>query len=272
MNRRFALKRACALFLALSIGLYGWPGALAQAQKAGQVTASIPAGEIARSPSLIQAAEVGADVLWDDLVTTSPAGRVRLTLEDGSILNVGSNSSLRVVQHDAATQQTDLILTLGQMRVRATKLSKPGSRFTIRTNTATLGVIGTDFWVMALGDRTIVIVFEGAVTVADIAAAIATIHVGPGQQVVVITGQPPGQPFPANPQDYQSALNDTNVGDPLPQPPGPRAGAGPGKLPVMLAIAGAVTILVVSLVVGKGHKESPPPVPPPPRSRDGQPD
>ena len=39
---------------------------------------------------------------------------MRAGLTDGSILSVGSNSELRVVQHDAASQQTSLEMNYGK--------------------------------------------------------------------------------------------------------------------------------------------------------------
>lgn len=137
---------------------------------------------------------MGTEVLCDDLVETK--ARVLVTLDDGSILNVGSNSSLRVVQDNAQTRQTDLTLTFGKMRVRAQKLST-GQRFQVRTATAVLGVMGTDFFVLATGTQTQVIVYEGIVLVQNINAAIlGTTQVFAGQQAVVNVGQPPSPPFP----------------------------------------------------------------------------
>jgi hypothetical protein len=43
---------------------------------------------------------------WNDLLQTEHTGRVRAGLKDGSILSVGSDSELRIVQHDSAAQQT----------------------------------------------------------------------------------------------------------------------------------------------------------------------
>ena len=53
---------------------------------------------------------------WNDLLKTEQKGRLRAGLTDGSILSLGSNSELRVVQHDAASQQTSLEMNLGKVR------------------------------------------------------------------------------------------------------------------------------------------------------------
>ena len=261
-NRGFPAGRFLAAGLAALLALASWPEALAQvtAQRAGQVAAQIPAGQIER-PAGNLPADVGAAVLWDDLVTTLVRGRVRVTLDDGSILNIGSGSNLRVVKHDATTQQTDLILTYGQMRVR-TKLRQPAGSFTVRTSTAVAGVIGTDFWILSTPTMTHVIVFEGALTITGVAGG--TVMVGAGQGANIGANQPPSSPSSPSQADYNNAIQDTNVGEPLPQPPGPRPAATGGTVPWIVAVAGIVAVVVASLVVTREKRQ-----PPPRRPRDG---
>ena len=43
---------------------------------------------------------------WGDAVEQATAGAHGLPLDDGSVLNVGSSSTLMVTQHNAASQQT----------------------------------------------------------------------------------------------------------------------------------------------------------------------
>jgi len=57
-------------------------------QHAGTVTAEIPRGQIARMAETLPA-EVDAEVFWNDIVQTAERGRVRITLLDTSILNIG---------------------------------------------------------------------------------------------------------------------------------------------------------------------------------------
>src|SRR5580658_166024 len=80
----------------------------AATQQAGQITALIPA-----AMRNSQAASVKEELDWNDLLQTQHTGRVRAGLTDGSILSVGSDSELRIVQHDATSQQTSLELNLG---------------------------------------------------------------------------------------------------------------------------------------------------------------
>lgn len=66
------------------------------------------------------------------------SGRVRIALEDGSVLNVGSASSLAVIKHDAGAQQTQLELLYGRLRAKAVKISRPGGEFRVHTRTAVI--------------------------------------------------------------------------------------------------------------------------------------
>lgn len=115
------------------------------AQPAGQVSLLIPAVNIDRGSQRL-VAQAQAPVFWNDLVATQPLGRARIALGDGSILNVGSNSSLRVIQHDASAQQTHLQLGFGRVRAKVVPLTRSGSAFEIKTPVATAGVVGTDFF------------------------------------------------------------------------------------------------------------------------------
>src|SRR5260370_8004192 len=82
---------------------------------AGKITALIPTGSVLREKKSYEAKK-DMGVFWQDTVKTERGGRARLRLEDGSILNVGSQASLIVTNHDPGTQQTDLILIYANVR------------------------------------------------------------------------------------------------------------------------------------------------------------
>src|SRR5271154_4063593 len=96
----------------------------ASAQPAGQVRALIPTATKNTKPT-----KVNDDLQWNDLLNTGPKGRVRAGLTDGSILSLGSSSELRVVQHDATSQQTSLEMNLGKVRSKVVKITQPGGKF-----------------------------------------------------------------------------------------------------------------------------------------------
>jgi len=138
------------------------PTLLAQAQSAGIISRQIPNVNLQHG-ARVQLASANAKVLWGDVVTTDRGGRARIALDDGSILNVGSDSSLRVVEHDAATQRTRLQLSYGRLRASAVRLARANSSFEVRTPTAVAGVVGTDFGIEYSNDMTNVHVYEGSV-------------------------------------------------------------------------------------------------------------
>jgi len=210
-------KSRIAIFLLL---MFLAPGASAlgqAAQSAGEVTAQIPEGLITR-PKEITAASVGAEVLWNDLLVTRPNGRLRVTLRDTSVLNVGPGSSFRVVRHDEHTHETQVTLTYGKMRSRVAKEST-GEKFEVKTNTAVLGAVGTDFYTESTLMRTAVVVYEGVVRARSIDPAIpGETLVNAGETLVIGLGQPPGPARPATAAELNDSLQETEVGPPLPVP------------------------------------------------------
>ena len=106
---------------------------------------------------------------WDDFVNTQASARARVALDDGSVLNVGSDSLVHVIKHDAGAQQTDLEVDFGKVRSQAQKLSKPGGKFEVHTPAGVAGVVGTDFYVAYENNIMTVIVYEGKVRVCNLA-------------------------------------------------------------------------------------------------------
>jgi len=155
-------------------------------------------------------------VQWNDQLQTNNTGRLRLNLRDGSILSLGSNSQMRVVQHDAITQQTTLELLFGRLRSQVVKLTKSNSHFEVRTPTAVAGVIGTDFLLIATADRTTLIVFNGVVQMTPLNGAggapnqSQSVNVNTGQQVEV-TATGVGQVGPITQQAIQQLIQQTAV-------------------------------------------------------------
>src|SRR4051812_17125396 len=105
LNRMLALS-LCFLLSPLPVFCQG-TGATNQA---GLVSALDPNATRNGSPT-----KVREDVFWNDQLQTNAAGRMRVNLRDGSILSLGSNSQMHVVQHDAATQQTSLEMLFGRL-------------------------------------------------------------------------------------------------------------------------------------------------------------
>lgn len=188
------------------------PAAAPAGRRAGQITAAIPKDYIVRGPQQTEGNR-GDQVIWEDLLRTEPSGRVRLVLDGGSILSLGSESRLRVVEHNEQSQQTALQLQFGRVRAEVVKLARTNARFEIRTNTAVCGVLGTDFFVEATEKSTRVIVFKGLVKVTPIVAgavagAVATVGAG---QATTAGGGTASAPTTATAAQVQAAVNTTQA-------------------------------------------------------------
>jgi hypothetical protein len=186
-------------------------------QRAGQINALIPA-----ATKNEQATKAKDELDWNDLLKTTASGRVRAGLDDGSILSVGSNSELRVLQHDAASQQTSLEMNAGRLRSKVVKITQPNGKFDVHTPNAVIGVIGTDFYVEYGDNKTTVICYTGVVAVTPLGVAHAAnnasnannpVTLNPGQMVEITTEVPPAgfqsQPTPGDMQ--RASMESTDV-------------------------------------------------------------
>ena len=90
-------------------------------QRAGEVSRVSPTVNIARGGKSITA-NAKTVVDWLDVVNTQASARARIALDDGSLLNVGSDSSIKVVKHEGGAQQTELELTYGRRGRRRKRL------------------------------------------------------------------------------------------------------------------------------------------------------
>jgi len=206
-------KRSVAMVLcSLMTGLPAMAQPGGSNQVAGQINALIPA-----ATRNSQTAKVKEELNWNDLLKTEKTGRVRAGLKDGSILSVGSESELRIVQHDTVSQQTELEMDFGKVRSQVTKVTKAGGKFEMKTPNAVIGVIGTDFYTSFEGNQTTVICYKGQITVTPIGSAVAAgvsgsaITVSAGQMVVVTSDVPPAAPSQTPSDVLEASLSATAV-------------------------------------------------------------
>jgi hypothetical protein len=154
-------------------------------------------------------AAVSDRIYWNDGLRSGPTGRAHVVLTDGSQLNLGSDSSLRILQHDAQAQQTSLDLVLGRLRGKITKLSRPGAKFEIHTPVGVAGLVGTDLSLLVADDGVELMVFEGAVRFTTLSGQSATVPAG-NKLHISKSGELEG-PSPATPQDVQTAQGLTDI-------------------------------------------------------------
>ena len=239
MKTRSPFLVAITLLASLSIIIPADIGAQA-AQRAGQIARAIPDVGIARGAQQLPA-PVKALVDWGDMVKTGDGGRARVALDDGSVLNVGSSSTLTVTQHNAAAQQTQIELTYGRVRSQVVKQSKPNAKFEIHTAVGVAGVVGTDFFLGYMNGLFQIIVYEGHVKFCNLDGI--CVDVLSGQIATIRDGhQAPDQPGQATPSELTDAANATSVGATL-------AGAPPVHHLTTLQIIGLTAVVVIPAIV-----------------------
>ncbi len=181
--------------------------------RAGEISRMIPDVNVGRGGQTLTAS-ANFVVDWQDQITTLANARARVGLDDGSVLNVGSDSVMRVVKHDAGTQQTELELTYGKMRSKAQKIVKTGGTFEVHTAAGTAGVVGTDFYVGFDQGLMNVAVFEGLVRVCNLAGACVIVKAGEMTSVKSNDTAPPTPPVPCPLSVLEAAAADTDDGAP----------------------------------------------------------
>jgi hypothetical protein len=253
-------------FLLSPLAGFAYQAAPGGDQLAGTVGALDPASTRNGAPINIR-----DQVQWNDLLETNASGRLRVNLRDGSLLSLGSNSQLRVVQHNPVAQQTTLELLFGRLRSQVVKLTQPGSKFEVRTPTSVAGVIGTDFLLIATADRTTLIVFSGVVQMTPLTGpggapnTSQSVSVNPGQQVEV-TASGVGPVQTVTQQVLQQMIQQTAVSH-----AGLAAGAGSVAAQTTTSVLRTVLIAVGSVAAGTAagvvaanqtHSLTAPPKPP----------
>src|SRR5574340_195227 len=208
------MLKAVRLGAVLTVCLAALAAGAAIATKAGKVSALLPVARIERGADSLEARR-GAEVLTNDLVRTDKQGRVRINLLDHSILSIGADSELRIVNHDPRSRQTALELRYGLLRAQVSKLVS-GGRLSLVTPTAVAGVIGTDFGVDASQpDLTKFICMAGEVQLTSSDPKVpGTVTCRAGTTVIVRRGHPPETPQPATDQQMEKWKHITEPEEP----------------------------------------------------------
>jgi hypothetical protein len=212
---------------------------------AGQVSRLMPQVQIDRGSQHLVAA-VSDSVFWNDELRSGPTGRAHVTLKDGSQLNLGSDSTLRILQHDAQSQQTSLDLLVGRMRGKITKLSRPGAKFEVRTPMGIAGLVGTDFSLLVTNDYTELMVIEGVVRFTALNGQIANVTAGNILRISM-AGVFEG-PSHATPQELQAAQSLTDITVPAGQ--ATVAAATRPLLPVVITVTGTAAAIGIGVWQG----------------------
>jgi hypothetical protein len=254
----FAALLVGVLAFALAVPLGTFASADTPNPRAGEISRVIPAVNITRGAKSMSA-NSKTPVDWLDVVATQANGRARVSLDDGSVLNVGSDSSVKIVKHDAGAQQTDLEVTVGKIRSQAQKISQPNGKFEVHTPAGVAGVVGTDFYVAYENNVMTVMVFEGVVKVCNLAGVCVAIKAGQFTTVRNGDSTGPAAPSQAALSDLSSAVASTTLES------APNVGQihhiGKGTA-IAIGVIAAIPIVVVPVVVSHNSNGNTPPTTP----------
>src|SRR5258708_11006549 len=127
--------------------------ALAATGDIGHTTKVVKSANLLRGKASLALKE-NHGVAENDQIRTQSSGRVRVVLNDGSILNVGTSSLLTVRASNETSRAGSVELAYGRIRavVSATVSGQKG--FEVRTSTAVCGVLGTTLFVDGNRDLT----------------------------------------------------------------------------------------------------------------------
>jgi cell division septation protein DedD len=114
---------------------------------------------------------IGIELKSNDEVSTGGNSRLLLRLGDGSVVKLGENGKLHLADLVQKRKESFLAATLkvieGAFRFTTAAAAKSrGTRdITVQFPTVTAGIRGTDIWGKNLGDKEVVVLIEGKITV-----------------------------------------------------------------------------------------------------------
>jgi len=183
-------KLWCALIL-----LTAWAAAVATAR--GQVVEARAAGVsgkvlITRTAGRVSTLRGGEPLAPGDVIDTSAGGRVRLELNDGSIVIVHPGTRLILQDYNTAGSLRQLLkIFVGRVRIKINRFGTHGSPYRVNSPSASIGVRGTEFSVSVGGaSETEIVVYEGLVEVTSLSDPQNRVIVGPGRGVIVRPNEP----------------------------------------------------------------------------------
>jgi hypothetical protein len=160
---RFVIWSWCALTLPVWLG----------AQSAGRITKVAgpaflvrPSSQVGEEPQPI-AAKVEDVIHLKDALLTQDGGRIRVRLNDGSILSLGTRTKLVIDKEDERVSQSSFELQYGKIRANVVHLSRPDAAFEIRSNGCVFTLRGGDVGVDATSPTDTVVLARDGKTVMD---------------------------------------------------------------------------------------------------------
>ncbi len=139
--RRFAMIGLSLLLLA--------PGSFAIAAEdvAGTVT-RLKGSAVAMQDALPRALKVGDKILRGDVISTGAGARLEMKMLDEAVMTLGEKTIFVVIDYIAQGEPNAAVRLLqgAFSAVSGDMMKIAGARFTVETETATIGIRGTTFW------------------------------------------------------------------------------------------------------------------------------
>ncbi|NMB74770.1 MAG: FecR domain-containing protein [Myxococcales bacterium] len=168
-GERFRLELSCSPRLGFAwfflAAVAAFSPAIALGAGVGFVAGAKGEARIVRGEASLPAA-IGSEVLERDTLRTGPGGRLRVLLSDDSVLSLGANSELRIVEHlfQEGQRRTRLDLSGGLVRSLVQKMvSGRPADFEVRTGNVVSGVRGTEFVIQRMDGGARIAVLSGEV-------------------------------------------------------------------------------------------------------------
>lgn len=205
-NRRQVLRSAALLPLAAAA--WTFDGGTARAiDLAGRVERLQGSAIAVGSTGFSRPLQPGSTILVGDRVETGADSRLRLRMNDGAVMTLGSSSvvTIETYDEDEAAGKALLDVIQGVFLAASGAIARLGPEsFQIRTPVAVLGVRGTELWGDALPDRLAVAMLSGTGVI--VTTAVGTVELTqPEQGVDVFAGQPLPQPRTWSPERLERA-------------------------------------------------------------------
>jgi len=141
---RFSIPR----FLLLAWLLLAPNMADAAGDVAGTVT-RLKGAAFAMQDAMPRSLKVGDKVQRGDVISTGPGARLEMTMLDDAVMTLGEKTIYVVIDYIAGDKEPNAAMRLLQgafSGVSGKMMQVAGAKFTVETETATIGIRGTTFW------------------------------------------------------------------------------------------------------------------------------
>jgi len=221
-------------------------------QVAGKVSREIPEGVVQRAGQAEELPlQLNLVINWNDLVRTLDRGRTQIMLLDGTTLNVGSRSELRVLKHIPEAQQTQVEVPDGKVEASVPKITSPNGKFELHTKSAVVKTLDTAFVSSSDDKGTRVCGVDGVIEVRSADPNIAkVVTLRKNECTYVPVGGPPADPTLA-PGVLSSLLSAVSISGGAAGAPG-GLGLSSGTIIGIAAAAGAGAIIAAVVLSGGG--------------------